>query len=204
MQCPICASEALVWDYEHGYIVCTNCGTVVETLYEEFYYAEPVRYTVKNGLPTVREGFVKKKQREQGLRLRTRSKEVKLFETYIKRARKGVTVDLEALKQLLTMGTTNKRIYVHTTEPKLRELMTQDHELSSLIALIERDPLLSSRTLRGKVAIALMLKYLLHGLEPDFDYISNVTSLSRTHVRRLYRQLSQRLNRIAMRIRIHG
>lgn len=198
MKCPICSSDTIVWDYYHGQVVCTNCGTVIDVVYIEYQYS--VADNIGRGLPTVREGIARKKQREHSSRLRSQSREVKLYEVYARRARKDVIVNFEALKKRL-YGEGKERIYIHKFEPKLREQINQDKELQQLLAIIDRDPLLASRTLRGKVAIALMLKYVLNNMEPDFDAISKFTSLSRTHVRRLYKQLHDRLHRIAMYVR---
>jgi len=200
MRCPVCSSDAIIWDYYYGQIVCTNCGTVIDIVYTEYQHSITSNYT-RQGLPTVREGIARKRQREQGSRLRSQNREVRLYEIYARRARKDVIVNFEALKKVLH-GSSKERIYIHKSEPKLREQISQDKELQQLLAIIDQDPLLASRTLRGKVAIALMFKYVLNNTEPDFDTISKFTSLSRTHVRRLYRQLRNRLQKIAM--YVHG
>ena len=199
MRCPICSSDAIIWDYYYGQIVCTNCGTVIDIVYTEYQHSITNDYA-RQGLPTVREGITRKRQKEQGNRLRSQNKEVRLYEIYARRARKDVMVDFEALRKMLHGGS-KERIYIHKSEPKLREQINQDKELQQLLTIIDQDPLLASRTLRGKVAIALMLKYVLNNMEPDFDTISKFTSLSRTHVRRLYKQLYSRLHRIAAHIR---
>ena len=199
MRCPICSSDAIIWDYYYGQIVCTNCGTVIDIVYTE--YQHPITNDhARQGLPTVREGITRRRQKEQGNRLRSRNKEVRLYEIYARRARKDVMVDFEALRKMLHGGS-KERIYIHKSEPKLREQISQDKELQRLLTIIDQDPLLASRTLRGKVAIALMLRCVLNNMEPDFDTISKFTSLSRTHVRRLYKQLYSRLHRIAAHIR---
>jgi len=199
MKCPICSSDAVIWDYYYGQVVCTNCGTVIDVIYTEDQH--PITNScARQGLPTVREGITRKRQKEQSSRLQNQNREVRLYEIYARRARKDVVVNFEALKKMLH-GNIKERIYIHKSEPKLREQIGQDKELQRLLAIIDQDPLLASRTLRGKVAIALMLKYVLNNMEPDFDTISKFTSLSRTHVRRLYKQLHSRLHRIAIHVR---
>lgn len=44
MKCPYCGSENLVWDYEHGNIVCSECGSVIDQIYSDFEFIdnEPV------------------------------------------------------------------------------------------------------------------------------------------------------------------
>jgi hypothetical protein len=43
-RCPYCGSEKLVWDHERGYLVCMNCGAVLEPLIDESHGKEAILY----------------------------------------------------------------------------------------------------------------------------------------------------------------
>lgn len=47
-RCPYCGSTRLVWDEERGYLVCANCGAVIEQLFYEGPTRAEARWDVKN------------------------------------------------------------------------------------------------------------------------------------------------------------
>jgi len=54
-RCPYCLSNALVWDFERGSIVCSSCGCVVDIIYESSQniskletYSKIIRYIPKS------------------------------------------------------------------------------------------------------------------------------------------------------------
>lgn len=44
-RCPYCGSERLMWDHARGYLVCMNCGAILEPLLDESYNDELTLYT---------------------------------------------------------------------------------------------------------------------------------------------------------------
>ena len=190
MKCPNCGSENIIWDYIKGCSVCTSCGLVIDQLYEEFlWYAKAEDEHRYYNYMSVREALYEKRKRVYAQSMRKKMHMISLYERYAKRARKNVTVDLESLRR----GT--GRIYRHVKEPELESLLDRDEELRRILEnIIERDPVLSSRTFRGKVALALMIKAIMHGSHPNIEDISSITGVSRTHARRLWSTLKKRLS----------
>jgi len=195
-RCPYCNHTEVIWDYERGYLVCPNCGSVLMPLITNAVpspeRAKDLYSTDWSGIRTVRESLQDKVRASYARHLSRIVKEVTLYERYARRARKNVEVNLDALMN----GRGKERVYKHRNDDQLQRLVEQDDELKRVLeAVVERDPVFSSRTYRGKVAIALMLKYIIHGEEPNLEEIIKLTSISRTHAKRLYRLVLARLSK---------
>jgi len=196
-RCPYCNSTDLIWDYERGYLVCTSCGSVISQLFADLFmpYPQSNAYTEPQGMYSIRESLREKDRRIYARKLSKISKEVYLYEKYSKKARKNVEVNIRAL-----LEGTKEKIYRHRNDSMLTRLMEDDSELKRIIKeIVEKDPVFSSRTYRGKVAIAMMLKYLVRGEEPNLEEIVKKTSISRTHAKRLYNLVLTRLGNILAR-----
>ncbi len=188
MLCPVCGAESLVWDYERGYIVCQSCGAVVEQLFEEHCFAKPMSTNSGSeaGIHSVRMGLEKKKRYLRERALKEKSSFLKRYEELSSRARKNVVVNVNAL---INGG----RIFVHVKERELHQLLSEDHELREVLEkVVESDPVLSSRTFRGKVALAMMIKNFRTKGTPCIDEVCKVTGISKTHARRLLALLRRR------------
>ncbi|QGA54921.1 transcription initiation factor IIB family protein [Sulfolobus sp. E5-1-F] len=33
MECPVCGSSEIIWDNKNGEVVCSNCGTIIDSIY---------------------------------------------------------------------------------------------------------------------------------------------------------------------------
>lgn len=193
MECVYCGSQNLVYDYLHGYIVCGDCGTVNDDIFmEHFIAAEYDEVFEFKGLPTVREGFEKKMIKNRLRHLTKISKDVRIYENFAKRSRKDVYVDWAALQRKLQGD--KSRIYKHVAEDSIKEIIGAD-PLTKLIIekIVDTDPVLSSRTLRGKVAIAIILKHTLLNSDVDINKIAKETSLSKMHIKRLLALIKTRM-----------
>jgi len=189
MPCPNCGAEALVWDYEHGYIVCSNCGVVIEQMFEEHYFAlsQGARIPVGMELCSVRKGLEKKRRFARELILREKVKFLRKYEELRSRARKDVIIDINAMMN-------GGRVFVHVKENEIRQKVLQDQEVRSILEnIVNRDPVLSSRTFRGKVALALIIKNIRNGGDPCIEEICKLTGISKTHARRLLALLRKRM-----------
>ncbi|ADM26885.1 Zinc finger TFIIB-type domain protein [Ignisphaera aggregans DSM 17230] len=196
MSCPYCKSQNIIHDFTHGYVVCGECGTIIDELYIEFFENTSYEEAKPMGLPTVREGLNKKVARAMGMYIAKLSHDVAVYEKYAKRARKGVRVDLEMIQRRLAGD--KVRVYRHESEDKLRELIEGDAILRSIIdRIIDRDPLFSSRTLRGKIALALIIKQLITRGDIDYEEIARQAHMSKTHIKRLVKLLKLRYRDIA-------
>ncbi len=188
MKCPNCGSSNIIWDFQKGYCVCSSCGLVIEPIYEELYLInyERTRYVELKSL-SVREAVYSKKSKVYEMNLRNKEALITLYEKAASRARKNVVVDLESLKNR------SGRVYHHVKDRELHELLKQDVELRKILNdFVDNDPILSSRTFRGKVAIAMIIRSIINGMYPNIEEISKITGISRTHVRRLISLVSKR------------
>lgn len=195
MHCPYCGSDDIVYEYEYGYIVCSSCGTVLDIIFIEYYDNYPrVQYEeVSIGLPSVRKGIEKKKLHPKRATLSKMNFEVMVYEKYVKKARRNVYVDIDAaLKKELKINTV-ARVYHHKGEEKVLKLIENDSKIRFIIEnIIDKDPILSSRTPRGKVALALIIKNLVEGRPLDLDKVCELTSMSMVHIKRLINLIKRR------------
>jgi len=191
--CPLCGSDELIWDYAHGYIVCSNCGLVIERIIVE----DKVRIDVaeENTKTRVVDAIRKSREVAIGMRFRMMKKLVREYEKIVRSVKPGVIIDVAALERKLLSGE-KVRILRHRADEVLMQMVSNDSELRLILRVIDRDPILGSRTFRGKVAIALIVKKLVKGENLDLNEIAKVTSISKTHARRLYRQLLPQINKI--------
>ncbi len=196
MKCPNCGSESIVWDYQRGYSVCTSCGLVIEALFEEFLWAsdqDEYREYLRASryMPTVREALALKRSKVVQRELKNKENFVSMYEKAISRARKNVLVDIDNLRN------GKGRVFKHVKDQDLEKLVQQDSELLTILKhIVEKDPVLSSRTLRGKVALALMIRSMMKGQYPNISEIISITGISRTHARRLLTLLEKRFERL--------
>ncbi len=196
MLCPFCSSTELIYDFDHGYIVCTTCGSIVDTIFIEFYedYSNEVKHE-EMGLLNVRKGLEKKKKKMRERRITKMYMDVKIYEKYAKRARKNVYVDFEAAIKHEQGKQYSGRIYRHKADEKIIEILDSDPLIKHILEnIINKDPILSSRTPRGKIALALILKHIIEGHNIDLEDICRKTSLSSIHAKRLINLLKKRIN----------
>uniref|UniRef100_A0A7C5UV00 TFIIB-type domain-containing protein n=1 Tax=Ignisphaera aggregans TaxID=334771 RepID=A0A7C5UV00_9CREN len=201
MACIYCGSQNLIYDYIHGYIVCSDCGTINDNIFIEYFIAiEDDDIFEFKGFPTVREGFEKKIIRGKLRQLAKINNELKIYESFAKRTRKDIYVDWNALQKKLE-GSKSSRIYKHIAEESIEKMINSDQIIKLIIEnIIETDPVLSSRTLRGKVALAIILKHLILENDVDMNRIAKEASLSKIHIKRLLTLIKTRMKFIEKRI----
>ncbi len=192
MECPYCNSLDLLYDFERSYIVCRNCGTVVDTIFVEQFIGISNGYEWEYSKPSVKEAINLKKNAGYISRLKHYSREVKAYEKYWNRARStSIRVDINALKTVLSGG--KARIYRHVFDSNLEEMIEKDPLIRKILEILDEDAILSSRTLRSKVALALLIKNVLLYGEADIDEIAKQTSVSKVHMHRLVTTLKNRM-----------
>ncbi|MEM0371288.1 MAG: hypothetical protein QXY23_01740, partial [Ignisphaera sp.] len=80
-------------------------------------------------------------------------------------------------------------------DEKIIEILDSDPLIKHILEnIINKDPILSSRTPRGKIALALILKHIIEGHNIDLEDICRKTSLSSIHAKRLINLLKKRIN----------
>lgn len=196
MSCPYCGSQEIIYDFIHGYKVCIECGTVVDTIFIEHYEADfdKTHHMYKSeGLPSTRKGIEKKKIRSKLRDYSRMSLEIVIYEKYAKKSRKNVYVDINAALEKELKTNTKTRVYHHKDEDKVISL-AEDPRIKMIIEnIVDKDPILSSRTPRGKVALALIIKSIIDGVEPNINELCRLTSMSLVHVRRLISLVNKRM-----------
>ena len=174
--------------------MCANCGTVIEDLFPEQLIGVPPKVEEEEISRNVRSALRSRSAKHNLRKLLKYEEEVEIYESYAKRCRRNVRVDVEALKARLSGG--KARVFVHVYDANLKELVEKDSIVKSLLEIIENDPILSSRTFRGKVALALLLKELLINGEADTEEIAKVTGVSKVHMQRLVNILKIRIRNL--------
>lgn len=196
MLCPYCSSTNLIHDFSYGHIVCTSCGSIVDSIFIEFY--DVCHKNMKQefyGLPSVRKSLEKKKSMVNKMRIIEINNDVKIYRKYARKIRKNVYVDLEvALKREQGISRC-ARIYRHKAEEKIMKILNEDPTMRFILEnIVDKDPILSSRTFRGKIAIVLVLKDLIERRSIDIEGIARKTSLSFIHIKRLINLVKKRIS----------
>lgn len=198
MTCPICGCENAVIDAFYGYVICTSCGTVVEERIPiEFIEnahtgKDQVKSSAGGWLPSAREGLKRKVERAHLIALKRLSRAVRVYEAYASRARSNVVVDLEALKVVEEGG--RARVFKFKYDDALKELLNRDAMLNLImVEVVERDPILGSRTYRAKVAAALIIKAILEGRDANLKEVCSIAHVSPAQARRLLKAVRSRL-----------
>lgn len=197
MICTHCGSQEVIYDYSHGYLVCTSCGLVLGTIFLEFFEEKPLEIGYENnfnGLLSVRKGIEKRKA---NIRLKAYTKmsfEVLIYEKYAKKARKHVYVDFDAALKKELRVSSSSRVYHHKDEDKVLSLAEKDPVVKLLLEhVVNKDPVLSSRTPRGKIALAIIIKKIINNNSIDIAELCKETSMSSIHMRRLLALVKKRL-----------
>lgn len=200
MKCTYCGSQDLLHDYVHGCVVCSSCGTVNDCIFLEHFTPIKDDYIFKfRGLPTIREGLERKKASSRLQQLVKASRDVKVYESFARKLRRGIYVDWDALQKRLQGE--KSRVYRHVAEDAVKRRVDDDWFVKMIIEkIVDSDPILSSRTLRGKVALAMILKHIILNSDIDMNRLALETSLSKMHVKRLLSLINARMKFIDRKI----
>lgn len=170
--------------------MCRGCGTIIDTIFIEQFIG--ITYESANELvKSVRNAIKFKKVQGYKMRLDEYKKEVSQYEDFGKRCRKNVRVDLNAIKIVLNGG--KARVYKHFSDDELMRILKEDGITKKILEILDEDAILSSRTFRSKVALALLIKNLLIHGEADLDEIAHKTKVSKIHMQRLANILKTRM-----------
>lgn len=172
--CVFCGSAEIIHDPCSGYVVCGDCGSVLDTIYS---YPAP--------RPGDRARPVKKAGREI---LRRRRAAIPAIAGW--RLKKNLYISKDALQQF-GGGARPLRVLRHPRESAAEELLMAHPHLRKILEVMEDYPRLYSRTLRGRVAVALIAYAIASGGEVDARKISDTFGLARPSVYRIYRRVLQ-------------
>ncbi len=186
MKCPACYSNEIVWDIRAGVVVCANCGLVIDNIY----------YGYDIPLSTIHYQTIELKHysnHASDLMLRVNQEKVqKVLEL----------IDVIKKKPYLKLDTQAVEEFLIGKRPPIKLLKRRKNDLKLLDGrkyidfiinkVIDRDPILASRTERAKVALALIIKDLIIHGSVRRSYISKVTGLSKTHIHRLINLVKNR------------
>ncbi len=185
-KCPECGSTSILWDYKNGIIVCSNCGLVIDNVYDyTVYYNQDQNNHGTRKIRLISEyQYIKMKSR----RYRDIHNRLKILEPLISRKLKRyLTIDEKALKEYLNGLRPHVKIFKYH-----KEIQASIEAKILIEKVINKDPVLTSRTDRAKIALALIILDILSNGKPDIYKIARKTSISVTHVRRLLKLLEER------------
>ncbi len=163
-----------MWDYERGYIVCGDCGTVIDTIYQ---FHTPLN------LHDLQEVRRPSKRTNSKISL---SKKTKTYLELVKKAYEyGLTVDNEVFKQYSLGYSPLVKVF---KKPNVDfDKLTSDKPMKLVLDTLMKYPKLASRTDRAKVALAKIALSTLSESSLDIKKLSNELNLSEAHIRRLYK-----------------
>jgi len=194
LRCPFCGSENLIWDFATGAIICASCGSVIDVIYE----AEPPYHRLSYKKASVAEAVLyREKTRLSKQRLSLISMRTAMYTKIARRIRKNRVVNERALLAMLSGSQRRVRLIEHRIDELLRQRLNGDLAyLKRYLDIIDNDPVLSSRTFRGKVALAMMIHQLATRGSVDLKCIAKELEMSLTHLKRLEKLVLRRLRRL--------
>ncbi len=162
----------MVWDVGRGIVVCSECGTVLDSIYVSYSTSE-YEYGDSNeaGIYSPRKAKVKKLS-EASLKYLEILREIKY--------RPMLYIDSYSFNRYLVLG---KRVKV----VRRREELPKNEVVEFIVSLMSKYPKLCSRTDRAKYAIATIAYTLVTEGEVDTSKLSKELGISKTHIRRLMR-----------------
>ncbi len=171
MRCTYCHSTNVVWDYERGCVVCGDCGTVIDVIYQ---FHTPFN---QRGNHEFRSS--KKVRQNPSLNKHTRM--------YLKLVRKasehGLVVDNDVFKRYSSGHSQLVKVF-KKPNVDLNRLTSGEH-VKLVLDVMRKYPRLVSRTDRAKVALAKIALSMLSEDGLDVRKLSSELSISEVHLRRL-------------------
>jgi len=185
MKCWYCGSEDVAWDYRTGSVVCRSCGLVLDVIFDNSSgFVEDgvaVLHRTSSARPVTANHL--------GGGLRSIEYRVRKYEKLVRHARRGVVVDVTALD----LGS-RIRVYKGSVDELLKPL---EESLREFLEVIEEDPLLGSRTYRGKIAAAFILREVVtKGVAPNVSTVVKTCLVSQAQARRIIKLVERRLPRL--------
>ena len=182
MKCPNCGCKELMWDFQRGDVVCTNCGLVLDKI---LILSNNVSNQVKEVLNN------NSKVQPKPVRLSKITIEYLKLLKKTKSMRGNVKVRIRSVEDLENSRLRQVKIfYREFNKDKLR-----DNRVVKIMKIMDKYPRLKSRTDRAKLAIALIALHLItRANRLSYTSIQNDTGLSRVHIRRLIKEVKKEKN----------
>jgi len=180
MLCTYCYSTNIIWDYERGYVVCGDCGTVLDVIY---YYS----------INTSQEDGKQIRKLKSIHHIQSMSKYTSTYLRLTKVAsRHGLIVDNEVFMRYISGSTPLVKVF---KKPNVDISRFMDNEPIKLVLdLMKNYPKLTSRTDRAKVALAKIALDIVMNKNLNVKKLSDELGISEVHIRRLYKTLIREYN----------
>ncbi len=182
MKCPNCGCKELMWDFQRGDVICTNCGLVLDKiLVLGSNTSNQVNEVLNNN----------SKGQSKPVRLSRITIEYLKLLRKTKSMRGNVKVRIRSVEDIESSRIRQVKIfYREFNKDKLR-----DNRVVKIMRIMDKYPRLKSRTDRAKLAIALIALHLITKANRlSYTSIQNDTGLSRVHIRRLINEVKKERN----------
>ncbi|MEM3285329.1 MAG: TFIIB-type zinc ribbon-containing protein [Fervidicoccaceae archaeon] len=170
-RCEACGGT-IVWDYRTGDIICSSCGLVIGRIYEH---------------EEERSGD-KKAEETCGKKQQSYPKSFRLYLKISRRKPRDLLIDEERFRAFLKDGKAI-RVFAHPKDAYLRKMLEKNESLREIYeGYVEKNPKLSCRTMRAKVASAMILQLYFSGRKirgEDISRIARETGVSKWHAAKL-------------------
>ncbi|MCD6428213.1 MAG: TFIIB-type zinc ribbon-containing protein [Desulfurococcales archaeon] len=170
MRCPYCGSSDLIWDYQRGEVVCTQCASVIDRIYVSTIQRSDNDAEVKQKNLRVGEPVPKLKKATKDY--------LKILESI--RDKSDVVIDVNAFWEYQKTGRRVKLL-----KKRLSPDLLNDCAVRVAMDILRKYPKLSARTDRAKIAIALLAISLVKGTRLNMASLTKKVGLSKVHIKRL-------------------
>jgi len=190
-ECPYCKCNELVWCFTEGHVVCSNCGIVLDRIYD--YTPLPKRSTVlENGSHNHSATLYSYETKIKRINHAYRNYE-KLVKKY-SRLRPGLRVKDEAM-MLAYKGYKVKMVKMivnEKTEEIKKEMLSSDKVFETILKEFTKYPRVASRTDRVKLALATIIYTEINkGIRPSFTGVAKRFGISIVNLRKAYNVLKK-------------
>jgi len=185
-KCPDCGCQEVVWCFTEGSIVCSNCGMVLDKIYDysvprNYYNLESEKSSTSNELAKYYENKVKRINQSY------RNYE-KLIRKY-SNLRPGLKIKEEAILSAYN-GQRVKMVKIivnEKTEEIKKEVLSENRIYEIVLKEFAKYPRIASRTDRVKLALAIIAySEVSKGIRPSFTGIAKKFGISIVNLRKAY------------------
>ncbi len=171
LKCPYCGSHRLAWSEETGYLVCQDCGAVLQSLIDDNLYYN--KKSENNKIDYIHKTY--------------HSTENSIDKKLEKAIKKGKSLQLDQ----------NGKIHILSIIDKKLEKIKNYDKFKDSYEILNNYPILKSRTKRNQYAIALYALYRSYGysIEKSILLVSKDLGVSKLSLKNIIRKNRDIINR---------
>ncbi|AAY80049.1 TFIIB-type zinc ribbon-containing protein [Sulfolobus acidocaldarius] len=176
MECPECKSREIVWDYKCGNLVCSNCGLVLDKIYDDHNYID-------------NEIMIKIQSTFTNVTILTYKDKIEKIDKIIKFNSKLSKKQLPKSRKLLNYN----NAIIRSSSATIIKYLDFNEKLLLVYDIIDTIPILNNISIKYKVALAMYFYD-----KKTFNKIMNNLEISNKYFNKILRRLNSKEKMIIM------